>query len=367
MAVTQSRSQVNAKASGAEPMQKPNPSSWVPDQSIEDIGGPTQFDYEPTGDSAKIENKGTSQSNTEVNNKGKNAGDVGGGTGGATLKGGNTTLPGGSSSASYDGTNSGRHNEGEKKLPASVAYEHQQIDDTAGESLEELADEREASDDFKVKAKVIFESALNQKLQLEVQRLEEEFASRFEEEITDIAEKVEAFLNYTSAQWLEENKLVVENGIRNELSESFVQGLRSLFEDHYVTLPDEKYDIFESMVAKLDDMEDKLNEQIEHNVALNQSMSSFQRQAVVADVSWDLSEAAKDKLAGLAESVEFESEENYRQKLNILKESFVETEAPASDSGEYLQESADALAPTEMEEMNTSMAAYAAALSRTIK
>ena len=369
MAVTQSRSQVNAKASAAEPMQKPVPSNWVPDQSIEDIGGPTQYDSEPFGDSNKIENKGTSQSNTEVNNKGKNAGDVGGGTGGKSLAGGETTLPGGKSSASYDGvTSSGRGGtKGEGKLPASVAYEHNQIDDTAGESLDELGDGAGASDDFKMKAKVIFESALNQKLQLETQRLEEEFSKRFEEEIGDIAEKVEAFLNYTSAQWLEENKLVVENGIRNELSESFVQGLRSLFEDHYVTLPDEKYDIFESMVAKLDDMEDKLNEQIETNVALNQKMSSFQRSAVVADVSWDLSEAAKDKLAGLAESVEFESEENYRQKLNILKESFVEEAAPAADSGEYLQESAEALAPTQEEKMPTSMAAYAAALSRTVK
>ena len=364
MAVTQSRSQVNAKASAAEPMQKLVPTSVVPGQSIEDIGGPTQFDSEPTGDSNKIENKGTSQSNTEVNSKGVNAGDVGGGTGGATLKGGATTLPGGSSSASYDGTNSGRKGAAMPKgYEASVAYE--QIDNTAGESLDELGDGAGASDDFKMKAKVIFESALNQKLQVEVQRLEEQFASRFEEEITDIAEKVEAFLNYTSAQWLEENKLVVENGLRNELSESFVQGLRSLFEDHYVTLPDEKYDIFESMVAKLDDMEDKLNEQIEANVALNQKMSGFQRQSVVSDVSWDLSEAAKDKLAGLAESVEFESEENYRQKLNILKESFVDE--AAAPSGEYLEESAEALAPTLEEGMEGSMAAYAAALSRTIK
>ena len=368
MAVTQSRSQVNAKASAAEPMQKPNPSSWVPDQSINDIGGPTQFDYEPTGDSAKIDNEGTSQSNTEVNSKGQNAGEVGGGTGGATLKGGNTTLPGGSSSASYDGTNSGRKGAPMPKgFDKNISYEHNEIDGTAGESLDELSDGAGASDDFKLKAKVIFESALNQKLQLEVQRLEEEFASRFEEEITDIAEKVEAFLNYTSAQWLEENKLVVENGMRNELSESFVQGLRSLFEDHYVTLPDEKYDIFESMVAKLDDMEDKLNEQIESNVALNQAMSGYQRDAIVADVSWDLSESAKDKLAGLAESVEFESEDNYRQKLSILKESFVETEATASNSGEYLEESAEALAPTLEEGMEGSMAAYAAALSRTIK
>ena len=308
MAIKQSETQVNSKAGSAEPMQKLVPPSVVPGQSINDIGGPTPQNYEPTGDSAKIENEGTSQSHTEVNNKASSGGDVGGGTGGKTLKGGKTTLPGGSSSASYDGTNSGRSNKGIGKLKPSVAYEDTQIDDTAKESLSELADGSGASDDFKSKAKVIFESALNQKLQLEVNRLEEEFSTRFEEEIKDIAEKVESFLNYTSAQWLEENKLVVENGIRNELSESFMKGMKSLFEDHYVTLPDEKYDIFESMVAKLDDMEDKLNEQIEANVGLSSKMSSFQRESIVSDVSWDLSESAKDKLAGLAESVEFESE-----------------------------------------------------------
>ena len=369
MAIKQSETQVNSKAGSAEPMQKLVSPSVVPGQSINDIGGPTPQNYEPTGDSAKIENEGTSQSHTEVNNKASSGGDVGGGTGGKTLKGGQTTLPGGSSSASYDGTNSGRSNKGIGKLKPSIAYEDTQIDSTAKESLEELADGTGASDDFKSKAKVIFESALNQKLQLEVNRLEEEFSTRFEEEIKDIAEKVESFLNYTSAQWLEENKLVVENGIRNELSESFMKGMKSLFEDHYVTLPDEKYDIFESMVAKLDDMENKLNEQIEANVGLNSKMSGFQRDALVAEVSWDLSESAKDKLAGLAESVEFESESNYREKLNILKESFVEgatLKEEAHATGEMLAESADALPPTEAESMDSTMARYAAALSRTV-
>ena len=234
--------------------------------------------------------------------------------------------------------------------------------------LDELGTSVDASDDFKAKAKVIFESALNQKLKLEVERLEEEFSTRFESEIATIAEKVEGFLNYTSEQWLQENKLVVENGIRNELSESFMSGLRSLFEDHYVTLPDEKYDIFESMVAKLDDMEDKLNEQIEANVALASSMSGFQRQAVLSDVSWDLSEAGKEKMAGLAESVEFESEDTFRQKLEILKESFAGgSNEEVATQGEYLEESAEALAPSAEEGMTASMAAYARALGRTIK
>ena len=379
MAVTQSRTQVNDKASGAEPMQKLNPSAVVPGQSVSEIGGPTPYDYSYPGDSAQIDNEGTSQVHDQVNNKAGKQSYDGGGTGGKTLKGGQTTLPGGSSSASYNGSDdsgSGRAagNEPMPKMKGDPAYgtkvskEHVEIDSTANSTLEELADAQGASDDFKSRAKVIFESALNQKLSIEVQRLEEEFSKRFEEEITDIAEKVEAFLNYTSQQWLEENKLVVENGIKNELSESFMSGLKSLFEDHYVSLPDEKYDIFESMVAKLDDMEDKLNEQIETNVALNSAMSGYTRQATLTDVSWDLSEAGKEKLAELAESVEFESEDSFRNKLNILKESFVTEEQGQPQSGEYLNEEVEApVAPTAEEGMTSSMARYARALSMTVK
>ena len=385
MAVTQSRTQVNDRSSGAEPMQKLNPSAVVPGQSITDIGGPTVTDYKYDNDSAHIENTGTSQSKTIVNDKAGKSADTGGGTGGKTLKGGQTTLPGGGSSASYDGSvgeGRGKGNEPMPKINKGIGYgtkeeksaptgsqdyaEHVEADEKAKSTLDELADAQGASDDFKTRAKVIFESALNQKLQIEVARLEEEFSKRFEEEIVDIAEKVESFLNYTSQQWLEENKLVVENGIKNELSESFMQGLKGLFEDHYVTLPDEKYDIFESMVAKLDDMENKLNEQIEHNVALNSAMSGYSRQATLAEVSWDLSEAGKERLAELAESVEFESEDSFRNKLNILKESFVTEEA--SPSGDMITEDTEApVAPTAEEGYTDSMARYAQALSRSVK
>ena len=370
MAVTQSRTQVNDKASGAEGMQKLNPSAVVPGQSVSEIGGPTVYDYAYPGNTAQIDNEGTSQVHDQVNDKAGASADTGGGTGGKTLKGGQTPLPGGSSSASYNGSGEGRGkgNEPMPKLNKGAGYgTHVVADNKANDTLDELADAGGASDDFKAKAKVIFESALNQKLQIEVARLEEEFSTRFESEITDIAEKVESFLNYTSQQWLEENKLVVENGIKNELSESFMAGLKNLFEDHYVTLPDEKYDIFESMVAKLDDMEDKLNEQIESNVALNSAMSGYSRHATLADVSWDLSEAGKEKLAELAESVEFESEDSFRNKLNILKESFVSEEAPVA-SGEYLNEEVEApVAPTAEEGMTSSMARYARALSMTVK
>jgi len=350
---SQSRTAVNSKAAPAEGPSKIDP-SLVPGQSIEDVGGPTPQDYKPDNDSAKLDAHAPAQSKSEVNKKASAAE-------GRPAAVSPSVLPGNEGPGGL-----GTSNPGPEKLDRKASYEHVEVDNQAASHLDELAESQGASDEFKMKAKVIFEGALNQKLQIEVARLEEEFSTRFEEEITDIAEKVEAFLNYTAGQWLEENKLVVENGIRNELSESFMQGLKGLFEDHYVTLPDEKYDIFESMVAKLDDMEDKLNEQIEANVSLASQMSGFQRDQILSDVSWDLSETAKEKLAGLAESVEFESEENYRQKLGILKESFI-TEGGEVSQQEMLEESAEALAPTEDESINSTMAAYARALSRTKK
>jgi hypothetical protein len=382
--MAQSRTAVNAKGGAGEGRESISP-SLVPGQSINDIGGVTDKNSKADDNSAKLDvYKGApSQITGDPQQKGASAKGLDGPGPAAPGEGkiGDNVIPG---SGSHDGTKGrsessqtdggapgpGKGTIGTNVLPgggkSSKVAEHIDVDEKATGALDALAENQGASDDFKTKARIIFEGALNQKLQLEVSRLEEEFSSRFEQEITDIAEKVESFLNYTSQQWLEENKLVVENGIRNELSESFMQGLRSLFEDHYVTLPDEKYDIFESMVAKLDDMEDKLNEQIETNVNLSTQMSGFQRQSILADVSWDLSETGKDKMAGLAESVEFESEENYRKKLNILKESFVSNGKPQQET-EYLEESSQAPEPSVYDGMNATMAAYASALSRTLK
>ena len=376
--MAQSRTVVNDKASKGEGSMASIGHDVTPGNVASpkhDMGGPTNQNERPDYNSTKLKIHTPGQSRTAVNDKAKS------GEGSMeSVPDSVLPYPGG-----YNGSK-GRSGPGPESLDQSIAYgvtkkgspsaavktvsdgmaeQHVEIDSEAKENLEELADAQNASDDFKMKAKVIFESALNEKLKMEVTRLEEEFSSRFESEITDIAEKVEGFLNYTSQQWLEENQLVVENGIRNELSESFVKGLKGLFEDHYVTLPDEKYDVFESMVAKLDDMEDKLNEQIETNVSLSSQMSEFQRQSLVSEAAWDLSEAGKEKLARLSESVEFESEDHYRQKLNVLKESFVDQGQP--ETATYLEESAEALQPTQYDNMTSSMASYAAALTRTVQ
>jgi hypothetical protein len=343
-----------------------------------DMGGPTNQNERPDDNSTKLNIFTPGQSRTAVNDKAKSGegsmesvpdsvlpypSSYNGSKPGRT--GGSESMDSLDQSIAYGATTKGSPSAAVKTVVDGMAEQHVEIDNVAKENLDELSTAQNASDDFKMKAKVIFESALNEKLKMEVTRLEEEFSGRFESEITDIAEKVEAFLNYTSQQWLEENQLVVENGIRNELSESFVKGLKGLFEDHYVTLPDEKYDVFESMVAKLDDMENKLNEQIETNVSLSSKMSEFQRQSLVAEAAWDLSEAGKEKLARLSESVEFESEDHYRQKLNVLKESFVGQAQPETST--YLEESAEALQPTQYDNMTSSMASYAAALTRTVQ
>lgn len=368
MATSQTNTQVNARAAKGDPMPKLK-GNVIPGQSgvsYQDNGGPTNTDYNPDNDSAKLDHHEPSQTSTQINDKGGGTQKTGGGTSKTSI---DSSGYGSDGKSGHDGTKSGRSNPGPTKLGGAAKYEEAEaeVDETAKEQLDELSDSQEASDDFKARAKVIFEAALNEKLKLEVTRLEEEFSTRFEEEIKDIAEKVESFLNYTSQQWLEENKLVVENGIRNELSESFVQGLRSLFEEHYVTLPDEKYDIFESMVTKLDEMENKLNEQIEANVELNSRMAVLNRDAIVNEVSWDLSEAGKEKLAGLAENVEFESEDIYRQKLTILKESFAPSEEETPKNQQMLDEETEVLAPTPEETMDDAMSVYARALSRTVR
>jgi hypothetical protein len=378
--MAQSRTAVNDKAAKGEGSMDSIGHDVTPGNVASpkhDMGGPTNQNERPDDNSTKLNIFTPGQSRTAVNDKAKSGegsmesvpdsvlpypSSYNGSKPGRT--GGSESMDSLDQSIAYGATTKGSPSAAVKTVVDGMAEQHVEIDNVAKENLDELSTAQNASDDFKMKAKVIFESALNEKLKMEVTRLEEEFSSRFEQEITDIAEKVEGFLNYTSQQWLEENQLVVENGIRNELSESFMKGLKGLFEDHYVTLPDEKYDVFESMVAKLDDMENKLNEQIEQNVVLSSSMSEFQRQAIVAEAAWDLSEAGKEKLARLSESVEFESEDHYRQKLSVLKESFAGESQQAEAT--YLEESSEPLQPTIYDGMSNSMAAYAAALTRTV-
>ena len=172
----------------------------------------------------------------------------------------------------------------------------------------------------------------------------------------ELTERVDSYLEYVSEEWIDENALQIENGLKGELSESFMTGLKALFEDHYVEIPEDRYDVLENMVMRLDEMEEKLNEQIERNVQLNRRLSEAVSDTIFNEVSEGLALTQKEKLAGLAESVEFESEANYREKLEALKESYF-TRATGSSRDEILTEEAT-------EDYGPSMNAYLRAISK---
>jgi len=194
------------------------------------------------------------------------------------------------------------------------------------EDIKALLEGEDLSEEFQDKARTIFEAAIKSKVSELKEELSKEFEKALTEEVASIKEEIEdrsdAYLEYVAQEWLEENQLAVEHGLKTEMTESFLTGMKSLFEDHYVTIPEEKYDVLNSMVEKLDEMEDKLNEQINKNVALTKRLSESTADVILADVSEGLAVSQKEKLASLAENVEFDSEETYREKLGTLRESY---------------------------------------------
>ena len=194
------------------------------------------------------------------------------------------------------------------------------------EDIKALLEGEDLSEEFQDKARTIFEAAIKSKVSELKEELSVEFEKALTEEVASIKEEIEdrsdAYLEYVAQEWLEENQLAVEHGLKTEMTESFLTGMKSLFEDHYVSIPEEKYDVLNSMVEKLDEMEDKLNEQINKNVALTKRLSESTADVILADVSEGLAVSQKEKLASLAENVEFDSEETYREKLGTLRESY---------------------------------------------
>ena len=321
-AVTQSKTAVNANAKPAEPMGKLQnvPQGLTP---IEDLGGPTPENYSPTNDSAKLKSPGATlkQVKDVVNKNAVKAEEV------------ETEEP-------IISEAEGAEEEEEKRkkdddLAGAPNKKKKNGDDEDDDVKEEynmeddvnaLLGGEELSEDFKAKAKTIFEAAINSKVAEIRATIEEEHEARIAEEIAEekeaLQERVDSYLEYVSDEWMEENALAIEHGLKTELTESFLSGMKSLFEENYVTIPEDKYDVLESMVEKLDDMETKLNEQIEKNIGLNNRLSESVADGILDTVSDGLASTQKEKLASLAESVEFEGETEYREKLETLKESY---------------------------------------------
>ena len=201
------------------------------------------------------------------------------------------------------------------------------------EDVDALMSGEDLSEDFKTKAGTVFEAAIKSKLRSEIDRIHEEVKSEKETEMEtfkeDLTEKVDTYLNYVVEEWTKENELAIERGLKGEIAEDFISGLKQLFEDHYIDVPDEKYDVLEAQSEKIAELEDKLNESIQKNVEMTENNSLLVREQVISEVSDDLAQTEIEKFKGLVEDVDFTGEESFREKLSTLKESYFPKVKPA--------------------------------------
>ena len=323
---------VNKNAAAADPMQSV-PTSVVAGQSIEDLGGPTPENYKTDDDSAKLKDPGATLAKVR---------DV-------ATKNAKPADP-------MQSVNAGVAKEETEVEETSEVVEEELVEETpynVDEDLSALLSGEELSEEFQEKAKTIFEAAITAKVNEAVKKIEEQYEEKLVEELVEykveLTERVDSYLEYVAQEWMEENALQVEQGLKSEMTESFLSGMRGLFEEHYVSIPEEKYDVVENMVEKLDEMESKLNEQIERNISLNQRLGESVADHILADVSEGLAISQKEKLASLAEGVEFESEEEYREKLETLKESYFQKSNvinEEADAPQMISEDATAQVPS---------------------
>ena len=355
----QSRTAVNAGAKPADPMPKLTTGGTPP--TVEDLGGPTPENYKVDDDSAKLKTPGgTLKQVKDVVNKGAKAADAMKGMKEEEEVSSEDTIE--EEEATTDEVVAeAETTEDEVVSEEEVTTEEEVVAEyDVQEDIDALIAGEELSEEFQEKARTIFEAAINAKVAQIKEQLEAENAQKFAEEVAaakeSLAERVDSYLEYVSDEWFEENALAVEAGLKTEMTESFLSGMKGLFEEHYVTIPEEKYDVLESMVEKLDDMETKLNEQIEKNITLNARLSESAADGILNDVSEGLASTQKEKLASLAESVEFESEAQYRGKLETLKESYFNSKKESSTAKtETLSEGVD---QSGSESYSDSMAAY---------
>ena len=285
-------------AKGADPMV----AATIPapqDTAKDNLGGPTNQNYKQDNDSSKIANKGTSKVSDGHVTKSAKPGDA---------------AP-------------GKLKE-EEETTEDVVVEATETEEefSVEEDVNALIAGEELSEEFKEKTKTIFEAAVKSKVVAETKKIEESFEARFTEQVdtvkSELAEKMDKFLTYVAEEWKKENEIELHNGIKLEMMQSFMDGMKNLFEENYVELPEEKYNVMQEMTDKLDEMEAKLNEQIETNMSLNGKINSFVKESIVTEVSKGLADTQAEKFASLAEGVEFESEESFKSKLETIKESY---------------------------------------------
>mgnify|MGYP006264970933 FL=1 len=337
--------------------------------TVEDLGGPTPQNYKSDDDSAKLKTPGqTLKQVKDIVNKGAKPADP---------------MPAGMKEeeevegdvvaedevVTDEVVSEEEASTDEVVSEEETSEEEEVIEYSVEDDLNALIQGEELSEEFREKAATIFEAAINSK----VKGIQEELTASYEEKLVEevasikeeLKDRVDSYLEYVADEWIAENQLAVESGLKEEMTESFISGMKSLFEEHYVTIPEEKYDVIESMVDKLDEMEGKLNEQIEKNIALNKRLAESVSDVVFAEVTDGLAQTQKDKLAGLVENVEFESETAYREKLETLKESYFPTKVAQRNTAENLTEEAGSTDYTG--NVSPTMEAYLKTLTRVSK
>ena len=261
---------------------------------------------------------------------------------------------------------------GKMMKPMMKAGYHKEEDEKSSEDsldiksdVDALIGDSDLSEEFKQKAATIFEAAIKSKVKAEAQRLEGEYETKLKENTeshkAEMVEKVDSYLNYVVEEWMKENQIAIERGIKGEIAEDFIGGLKKLFEDHYIDVPDEKYNVLEDQASKIEELEKKLNESIEKNVELNKANGELKRQDIIDETSEDLADTAKEKFNKLAEEVEYSNEDDFRTKVKTIKESyFGKKEVKENDEIDNV-----AAGESSNEDLSNAMAAYAAAISKT--
>ena len=361
--------QVTAGAGKADPM--------IPSGAqVEDLGGPTPENYRPDDDSAKLKDPAATLAQVKdiVNAKAGKA-DAMAGTKAEDAQPEGDVIEEEPTAEATDEVVAEEESSEEEVVAEEETTEEEVIEEEETIDIEAdvqaLLEGEELSEDFQNKARTIFEGAIRSKVATIKEDLQEAYAQALVEELDDIkkglTERVDSYLEYVCDEWFQENALQIESGLKTEMTESFLEGMKGLFEEHYVTIPEDKYDVLNSMVDKLDEMENKLNEQIDRNVALNRRLAESNADGIFTAVAEGLADTQKEKLATLAENVEFESDADYREKLETLKESYFpsKTSAPKNTSENLSEEvSTDEVI---QEDTSPRMQAYLDVLSRAVK
>ena len=340
---TLDESSVTAGAKPAEPQPKlgADGSSLG---GIQDLGGPTPFNSKPEGESNKLK----------------------------TIAGGNaqspTTKPSDASAQKAEFSDKGDVKAGHEPEGEVIAENHAEeesvIEVDLSADVAALTEGENLSEEFKEKAKTIFEAAVVSKLNEELERMHEDYAKALDKEIetvkTELAEKVDDYLTYAVESWMKKNTLQVEAGIKAEMGEQVLNGLKQVFVENYIELPDEKVDLVDGLQEQLNKMESKLNESIEENVGLSKQVGGYIKNGIVTEIAEGLSLSQKEKLVSLAEAVEFENEEAFKAKVSTLRESYFSTKPEKTEVSEDVQvENAP--------EAGSAMDAYSQAIARWAK